>query len=354
MAFSTAKRCGAVVAALATVHLCTACVGTPASEYEQRVDAQCPIEPTQASGEIKIGYQVILGTELYSRDRGLAEACMPNASVDWIRFPTGQDVVKAMASDSIDIGFLGSTPTAKALSDPLNLDVAVTRVNTVIGSSEALVAKDPDVDSPSDLRGARIAVPFSSTAHYSLLNALRTAGLDPAHDVELVNLSPDSLPAAWQSDRIDAAYVWDPVLSEIAASGHVVLTSSDVAEFGAPTYNFSMASRPWVDANPELLETWSRLQDWAAQLAVSDPDEFAQGNANQAQLSVGETQRQLGGVSIVGGEEQSERMRGAAQVLVDTSAFLSSEGEVSAPLAPEDAARAVLDAEEATTVKEQS
>lgn len=353
MAFSQTTRSGAVLAALAAVLSCAACVGKPASEYEQQVDAQCPIEPTQASGEIKIGYQVILGTELYTRDRGLAEACMPNANVDWIRFPTGQDVVKAMASDSIDIGFLGSTPTAKALSAPLNLDVVVTRVNTVIGSSEALVAKDPNVASASDLKGARIAVPYSSTAHYSLLNALRTAGLDPAHDVELVNLSPDNLPAAWQSDRIDATYVWDPVLSEVAESGHVVLTSSDVAASGAPTYNFSMASRPWVDTNPELVETWSKLQEWAAQLAVSDPDEFAQGNANQAQLSVEETQRQLRGVSIVSGEEQSERMRGAAQVLVDTSEFLSSEGEVAAPLSPEDAARAVFDVEAVRTEKVQ-
>lgn len=353
MAFPQTTRCGATLVALATVLSCAACVGKPASEYEQQVDAQCPIEPTQASGEIKIGYQVILGTELYTRDRGLAEACMPNANVDWIRFPTGQDVVKAMASESIDLGFLGSTPTAKALSAPLNLDVVVTRVNTVIGSSEALVAKDPNVASASDLRGARIAVPFSSTAHYSLLNALRTAGLDPAHDVELVNLSPDSLPAAWQSDSIDATYVWDPVLSEVAESGHVVLTSTDVAESGAPTYNFSLASRPWVDTNPELVATWSRLQEWVAQLAASDPDEFAQGNANQVELSLEETERQLGGVSIVSGEEQDERMRGAAQVLVDTSEFLSSEGEVDAPLSPEDAARAVVDVEEARTEKVQ-
>lgn len=121
--------------------LLTGCVGTPASEYEQRTNAECPVEPTEAAGEVRLGYQVILGTELYVRDRGLAEACMPNADLRWIRFPTGQDVVQGLASDSIDLGFLGSTPSAKALSEPLSLDVVIPRVSAVIGDTEALVAK---------------------------------------------------------------------------------------------------------------------------------------------------------------------------------------------------------------------
>lgn len=326
------------IAALAT----SACVGTPASVYEGRIEAQCPIEPTQASGTIRVGYQIILGTELYVRDRGLAEACMPNARVEWIRFPTGQDVVKGLASDSIDVGILGSTPTAKALSSPLNLDVVVPRVNAVIGSSEALVAKDESVRTAADLRGARIAVPFSSTSHYSLLNALRGAGLDPKRDVELVNLSPDNLPAAWQSSRIDAAYVWDPVLSDIASSGHRVLTSANVAEAGAPTYNFTLAARPWTESNPELLATWLKVQEWSQEKGRSDPQEFAEGNANQAQLAVDEALQQMNGLNYVSADEQADQLRSAVQALQETSAFLTSEGEVSAPLSPEKATSAVL------------
>ncbi|WJY66960.1 taurine ABC transporter substrate-binding protein [Corynebacterium auris] len=341
----TSKISAAVLLVAAAQVLC-GCVGTPASEYEQRVNAECPVEPSAAEGEIRLGYQVILGTELYVRDRGLAEACMPNADLRWIRFPTGQDVVKGLASDSIDVGFLGSTPSAKALSEPLNLDVVIPRVSAVIGDTEALVAKDDSITSITDLRGARIAVPFSSTAHYSLLNALRTAGLDPTHDVELVNLSPDALPAAWQSDDIDAAYVWDPVLAYLADSGHIVLTSTDVAEAGAPTYNFTLAARSWTDDNPELLATWLDLQDWAARVRQDEPEEFAQGNANEAQLSVEEILYQLDGLHIVGDEEQREQLAGVPEALERTSAFLAGEGEVAAPLSSEQARDAVVFTEE--------
>lgn len=185
-------------------------------------------------------------------------------------------------------------------------------------------------------------MPYSSTAHYSLLNALRSAGMDPTQDVELVNLSPDALPAAWQSDEIDAAYVWDPVRAFLAESGHIVLTSTDVAEAGAPTYNFTLAARGWVEENTELVQTWLDLQDWAAQVRRDDPEEFAQGNANEAQLSVEETLYQLDGLHIVGGAEQLEQLRGVPEALERTSAFLAGEREVAAPLSSEDAYDAVF------------
>jgi ABC-type taurine transport system substrate-binding protein len=47
-----------------------------------------------------------------------------------------------------------------------------------LGNSEALVVKK-NISKPEDLIGKRIAVPFISTTHYSLLAALKHWGLNP-------------------------------------------------------------------------------------------------------------------------------------------------------------------------------
>ena len=331
------KRVFAVLGLM--VPLLTACVGKPASEYEARPTQDCPVATTDAAGSLRLGYQVIASSELYLLDQALVEACMPNADVQWTRYPTGQDIVQGFAGDSVDMGFLGSTPSAKSLSKPLDLDVQVSNVNMVLGSSEALVAKD--ANSLQELKGKKIATAFSSTSHYSLLNALIGAGLDPKRDVEIVNISPDKLPAAWRSHEIDAAYIWDPALSEIKQDGHVLIDSAQVAKDGAPTYNLTLTSSAWAAQNPELLKTWKELYAWGSKQSVDNPEEFVRANSAQVGLSETDTEAMLDGVIMVQGAEQEKYLRESRQALVKTAEFLKEQGEVDVPLSAADAEKKV-------------
>lgn len=316
-----------LVSVAATLGL-SACVGKPAVEYADTGTAVCPIETNDVTGSVRMGFQVIPGADLYIQDRGLLEACLPNTEVTWTRFPTGQDVVQGFASDSADYGFLGSTPTAKALSAPLDLDVIVPQVNTINRGSEALVAKTArDI---TELQGQKIATAFSSTSHYSLLNALQNAGLDPGTDVEIVNISPDKLPAAWASDEIEAAFIWNPTLMEIQQTGTTLLDAGDVGDAGAPIFNFTMVDRAHAEANPEILDMWLRLQNWVVDQAENDPAEFIAANAAQTGMTAEETRVQLEGVELVTGPDQPAMLDTAAVALFDTADFLGRQGEVSA------------------------
>ena len=315
-------------AAIGTFAL-SACVGPPAAEWTNTAAAECPIETSDATGTIRIGYLGSPAGDLYLYDRSVAEACLPNADVQWTRLPTGQDIVKAFASGSIDIASLGSTPAAKALTGPLNLDVSVTRVDSATKSGEALVAKD--AESIEDLKGKTIATPFSSTAHYSLLNALRFGGLDPKTDVKITNISPDNLPAAWNSDAIDAAYVWEPTLSEIKNNGKTLTDSAEVAEQGAPSYNLTLADQPWQAANPELLRTWTALQNWAVEQYNTNKEDFTKAIAAQAEISEDSARTQLQGSGFFTGEEQPQAAKELRKALLNTAEFLHSEGDVDTP-----------------------
>lgn len=81
--------------------------------------------------------------------------------VKLVNFDSGKDVNTALAAGSIDIAELGS--------------------------AESLVVKnDLNVKSLSDLKGEKIATPFASTSHYSILNALK---LEEFADKKIYKLS---------------------------------------------------------------------------------------------------------------------------------------------------------------------
>ena len=64
----------------------------------------------------------------------------------------------------------------------------------VIGSAESLVVKnEAGVSDIQGLKGKSVATPFASTAHYSLLNALKDAGIDES-ELTISERLPSSLP----------------------------------------------------------------------------------------------------------------------------------------------------------------
>lgn len=98
------------------------------------------------------------------------------ANVDWRKFDSGAAIVRALASGDVQIGNTGSSPLAVAASQQVPIEVFL--LASQLGNSEALVVKK-SITKPEDLIGKRIAVPFISTTHYSLLAALKHWGIKP-------------------------------------------------------------------------------------------------------------------------------------------------------------------------------
>ncbi|MFT4216272.1 MAG: ABC transporter substrate-binding protein [Micropruina sp.] len=334
--FTTRVRLAAVACAVALPLALAGC--TTAREAEARANAasgstaQCPIEVnTTATGSVRLGWQAIPGANLVVRDRRWIETCLPNVTVTWIKFDSGADVVQGFGSGSVDLSTLGSSPATKALSAPLNVDMQVVWIDDVIGAAESLVAKKPSVKKLTDLRGGTIAVPFSSTSHFSLLMALQAAGMTPGTDVKLINLSPDKILAAWNGNEVDAAWVWDPVLSELAEHGHVITGSQETAEQGKPTFDLEGATRAFVDANPSFMDTWTALQDHAVSLLTgTDQQSAAQSVAVQLGSTPEAVLTQLKGYTYPRAAAQLDLLAVLPGQLKATAEFLATQGEVDA------------------------
>lgn len=303
---------------------------------------------------VNIGWQPIVEPSRVPQADGAYEKAT-GAKINWQKFDSGADVIAAIASGSLDIGYVGSSPLAAAASRQLPIEAIY--VVGLISEAEALAVKG--VSKPEELAGKKIATPFVSTAHYSLLTALKHWNVDPK-SVEILNLRPPEIAAAWSRGDIDGAYVWDPVLSELKKTGTVLANSADVAKWGGPTFDAWIVSKKFAEAHPEIVTGFVKVTGDAYASYLKKPEAWdakspeAEKIAKLTGAKTEEVPALLKGYSFPSLEEQaSDALLGGATVkaVAETSAFLKEQGKIPAVLAdyaPYVSARWVKDAAKLT------
>ena len=278
--------------------------------------------------KITIGYQTVVEPSKVPQADGAYEKAT-KAAIDWRKFDSGADVIAAIASGAVDIGYVGSSPLAAAASRELPIQTIF--VVGLIGPSEALVARNgAGIEQVADLAGKKVAVPFVSTTHYSLLAALKHGGVDPPE-----------IAAAFARGDIDAAYVWDPALGQIKTAGKVVLDSSQVAAWGAPTFDAWIVRTDFADKHPEAVrdfvkvtgETYARFLAKPDAWSVSSPEAGKIAKLTGAKLE--EVPELLKGYVFPTLDEQaSDKLLGGGTVkaIAAASAFLREQGKIDAVL----------------------
>jgi taurine transport system substrate-binding protein len=167
--------------------------------------------------------------------------------ISWRMFGGGGDVIRAMASGDVQVGEVGSAGVTTAASQ--GQDIKLFWILDDIADAEALIARNGSgVNSVKDLKGKKVATPFVSTAHYQLMADLKAEGVDPK-SVNVMNLRPPEIAAAWERGDIDAAFIWDPVLSKIKANGKTLATSGSIGKKGYPTFDGLVVNAKWAAAN---------------------------------------------------------------------------------------------------------
>jgi len=287
--------------------------------------------------EVTIGYQVIPNAELLVKAKGLAEKQFPDTKINWKPFDSGRDVNTAIASGSIDLGLAGSVPVAIGIANKLPYKVYF--IHDIIGAAESLaVRNESGIQTVKDLSGKKVATPFGSTAHFSLLSALKLEGVDPK-SVTILDLQPQDILAAWQRKDIDAAFVWNPVLAKLVAEdGSTIVTAEELAQKGAITADVAIASGKFSEAYPEFIKQYVAVLDSAVQLYRDNPEEAAAALApilstdekdalEQTKQLVWLTSKEQADAKYLGPEKSKS---GFADVLKQTGEFLVEQGQITA------------------------
>ncbi len=253
--------------ALLTVSLA---VGVGASACAS-TEASPPTAGADGSKVLRIAYQKFPSGDLVVKNQKLLEKALPDWDIQWKAFDSGASINTAFIAKAVDVGAIGSSPVARGLSEPLNIPYSVAYVLDVAGENEALVArKASGVTSIEGLKGKRVATPFASTSHYSLLAALDHAGLKDS-DLKLVDLQPADILAAWQRGDIDAAYVWLPVLDKLRTDGTQLVSSADVAKWGKATLDLGVVSNALIKDHPEVVDAWRKAEAAGTATILNDP-----------------------------------------------------------------------------------
>ncbi|KUI37052.1 glycine betaine ABC transporter substrate-binding protein [Mycobacterium sp. GA-2829] len=303
--------------------------------------AGCSVDRSEQSADkqtIRIAYQTFPSGDLIVKNNGWLEEALPDYNIKWTKFDSGADVNTAFVAKEIDFGALGSSPVARGLSAPLNIPYKVAFVLDVAGDNEALVARNVSgVNTIADLRGKRVGTPFASTAHYSLLAALDQNGLSP-NDVQLVDLQPQAILAAFERGDIDAGYSWLPTLDQLRRNGKDLITSRQLARDGKPTLDLAVVADEFAEAHPEVVDIWRQQQARALTVIKDDPQAAAKAIAAEIGLTPEEVAGQLKqGVYLTPAEVASPEWLGSdgapgnlAVNLQSASQFLAEQKQIPA------------------------
>jgi taurine transport system substrate-binding protein len=288
----------------------------------------------QGSKEVTFAHQDMLVPLRLVMESGEVEKAT-GYKINWRMFAGGGDVIRAMASGDVQMGEVGSSPMTAAASQ--GQDIKLFWISADIGNAEALVARNGSgVTSLKDLKGKRVATPFVSTAHYQLMVGMKLEGVDP-RGVNVMNMRPPEIAAAWERGDIDATFIWDPVLSKIKGNGKVLATSGSIGKKGFPTFEGIVVNSKWAAENEGFMVAFvkalNRANDevrrtadsWTAQSPqVKAMAKWTKSNPNDVKDAVAlyafpTMQEQLSPTWLGGG---------AVKAMTDTAAFLREQGRI--------------------------
>jgi sulfonate transport system substrate-binding protein len=131
--------------------------------------------------------------------------------IKFARFDYGPPLVQAAAAGDIDLGYVGTVPPITGAAQQYGFKIVATQhgADVTKAAENIIVPKDSPLQTLTDLKGKKIAIPQGSSAHGLALLALKSVGLTPK-DVELVYLSPAAGATAFNTGKVDAWSIWNP------------------------------------------------------------------------------------------------------------------------------------------------
>lgn len=191
-----------------------------------------------------------------------------NVKVELVEFSLGPEVIEAVASGGIDIGFLGDVPAFAGLIN--GGDYKIVGRWESDNSSYLITRDDANIKSLADLKGKKLSYAFGSTQTALVYAYLEDAGLTD-NDVELVNLSLADSVTSIASGDVDAAVVDELRATQAVEKGGVskLLNSEGYKLFVSPI----IATNSFTSEHGDLTGRVLKAVERAAEYSEENPDD---------------------------------------------------------------------------------
>jgi len=173
----------------------------------------------QAAEPLRIGYVfamanapvLIAEQQGYYQDEGL--------EVDVKALGDGPVIQQALAAGELDVAYVGTPPVYQWYARGLK-SVILAKVN--YGQASVLAGSQTPINSLGDLKGHKLAGVKKGSGMDVLLRGYvlqEHAGLDPDKDLDIIDLPPGNMNAALDRGIVDAAFSWEPFVSQALLRG---------------------------------------------------------------------------------------------------------------------------------------
>lgn len=197
-----------------------------------------------------------------------------SASAATKSFNAGPDVIQAILSGSLDISYIGPSPTVTAYLQSRGEGLRVIAGSTSGGAS--LVVK-PGITDASQLKGRKLATPqLGNTQDIALRYWLSTQGLnvtkDGGGDLSILPQANSATAQAFAAGQIDGAWVPEPYATRLVqAGGRVLVDEATLWPHGTFVTANIIARTDFVQQHPELVKAFLEAHLDALALIKSDP-----------------------------------------------------------------------------------
>lgn len=140
-----------------------------------------------------------------------------------VQFNNGGDLMTAMASGDVDVGYVGITPVLSSIEK--GVPVKVISAAQTEGSG-IVVAKDSGINSVSDLAGKKIATPGEASIQHMLLTYYLDQNGMSISDLKVSAMKVPSMNDALKTNKIDGMITFEPYVTIAEENGAKVLVDS--------------------------------------------------------------------------------------------------------------------------------
>jgi sulfonate transport system substrate-binding protein len=199
-----------------------------------------------------------------------------NISVKWHEITSGPKQTEALASG--DLQFLHALGGTSAILAAANgVDLKIIGIYSRAPKAFMIISNDPNIKTPKDLKGKKVAGPKGTILHQLLVGALEKNGLE-SKDVNFINMGLSEAFAALNNKSIDAALLAGPLALKAIKSGSNVVADGEgivdgtivTAVSGDFLKNHSDIVKTFLSTHEETLKFMKENEDEALKIASKE------------------------------------------------------------------------------------
>ncbi|MFE7326723.1 ABC transporter substrate-binding protein [Streptomyces sp. NPDC057565] len=287
---TTLRRSLAAAAALPVLAVAlTACGYGAAAKDDDAKKANVSADGKKLSADtVKIGYfpNLTHATALVGIQEGIIAKELGGTTVKPSTFNAGPSEIEALNAGSIDIGFIGPSPSINGFTKSKGKSLRI--IGGAASGGVKLVVNPKKIKSLDDLKGKKIATPqLGNTQDVAFLNWISEKGwkVDAQSgkgDVSVVRTDNKVTPDAYKSGSVDGAWVPEPTASKLVAQGaKVLLDESTLWPDKKFVITNIIVSQKFLTEHPDVVEAVLRGSVNTNAWINANPDE-AKTSANTA------------------------------------------------------------------------